>query len=164
MSNRYLVHVQTKYELVVTAHKRQLSPLFFSLSKFCIFLRCTSSRSWMLSSKPTFSCWIVHFACSNNHRLPMWKLCSYLNMQTYDGLSPILWEFNNNNNSTRKCWHLQFHNCELYFQTRPPNMCSHRRCERDFVLNCFTVTPEHIRLYFLVFFLFLHFLVVGSVW
>ena len=31
-------------------------------------------------------------------------------------------------------WHLQFHNSELHFRTRPPNLCSHRRCERNFVL------------------------------
>ena len=37
--------------------------------------------------------------------------------------------------SSRKSWHLQFiHNSVLYFRTRPPNLCSHRRCERDFVL------------------------------
>ena len=31
-------------------------------------------------------------------------------------------------------WRLQFHNSELYFRTRPPNLCSRRRCERDFIL------------------------------
>ena len=31
-------------------------------------------------------------------------------------------------------WRLQFHNSELYFRSRAPNLCSHRRCERDFVL------------------------------
>jgi len=36
--------------------------------------------------------------------------------------------------SSRKSWRLQFHNSELYFRNRPPNLCSHRRCERDFVL------------------------------
>jgi len=36
--------------------------------------------------------------------------------------------------SSRKSWRLQFHNSELHFRTRPPNLCSHRRCERDFVL------------------------------
>ena len=36
--------------------------------------------------------------------------------------------------SSRKSWRLQFHNSELHFQTRPPNLCSHRRCERDFIL------------------------------
>jgi len=36
--------------------------------------------------------------------------------------------------SSRKSWRLQFHNSELYFRTRPPNLCSHRRCERDFIL------------------------------
>ena len=35
--------------------------------------------------------------------------------------------------SSRKPWRLQFHNSELYFRTRPPNLCSHRRCERNFV-------------------------------
>ena len=29
---------------------------------------------------------------------------------------------------------LQFCNSQLYFRTRPPNLCSHRRCERDFIL------------------------------
>ena len=48
---------------------------------------------------------------------------------------------NNNNNifsvqvraySSRKSWRLQFHNAELYFRTRPPNLCSsHGRRERD---------------------------------
>ena len=33
---------------------------------------------------------------------------------------------NNNNNSNN--------NSELYFRTQPPNLCSHRRCERDFIL------------------------------
>ena len=37
----------------------------------------------------------------------------------------------NNNIFSRQV--LQFHNSELYFRTRPPNLCSHRRCERDFV-------------------------------
>ena len=36
--------------------------------------------------------------------------------------------------SSRKPWRLQFHNSELYFRTRPPNLCSHRRCERNVVL------------------------------
>jgi len=36
--------------------------------------------------------------------------------------------------SSRKSWRLQFRNSELYFRNRPPNLCSHRRCERDFVL------------------------------
>jgi len=36
--------------------------------------------------------------------------------------------------SSRKLWRLQFHNSKLYFRTRPPNLCSHRRCERNFVL------------------------------
>jgi len=36
--------------------------------------------------------------------------------------------------SSRKSWRLQFHNSELYFRTRPQNLCSHRRCERDFIL------------------------------
>ena len=35
--------------------------------------------------------------------------------------------------TSRKSWHLQFHNSEHYFRTRPLNLCSHRRCERDFV-------------------------------
>ena len=35
--------------------------------------------------------------------------------------------------SSRKPWRLQFHNSELYFRTQPPNLCSHRRCERNFV-------------------------------
>jgi len=30
-------------------------------------------------------------------------------------------------------WRLQFHNSELYFRSRAPNLCSHRRCERDLV-------------------------------
>ena len=30
--------------------------------------------------------------------------------------------------SSRKSWRLQFHNSELYFRTRPPNLCSHRTC------------------------------------
>jgi len=34
----------------------------------------------------------------------------------------------------KKSWHPQFHNSELYFPTRPPNLCSRRRCERDFIL------------------------------
>ena len=38
------------------------------------------------------------------------------------------------NNSSRKPWRLQFHNSELYFRTRPPSLCSHWRCERNFVL------------------------------
>jgi len=37
-------------------------------------------------------------------------------------------------NGRRKSWLLQFHNSELYFRTRPPNLCSRRRCERDFLL------------------------------
>ena len=36
--------------------------------------------------------------------------------------------------SSRKSGRLQFHNSELYFRTRPPNLRSHKRCERDFVL------------------------------
>ena len=35
--------------------------------------------------------------------------------------------------SSRKPWRLQFYNSELYFRTRPPNLCSHRRRERNFV-------------------------------
>ena len=35
--------------------------------------------------------------------------------------------------SSRKPWRLQFHNSELNFRTRPPNLCSHRRCDRNFV-------------------------------
>jgi len=38
--------------------------------------------------------------------------------------------------SSRKSWHLQFHNSELYFRTRPPNLCSHRRCKSDWSVNC----------------------------
>ena len=35
---------------------------------------------------------------------------------------------------SRKSRRHQFHNSYLYFRTRPPNLCSHRRCERDFIL------------------------------
>jgi len=35
--------------------------------------------------------------------------------------------------SSRKPRRLQFHNSELYFRARPPNLCSHGRCERNFV-------------------------------
>ena len=45
---------------------------------------------------------------------------------------------NNNNNSN---------NCELYFRSRLPNACSHRRCERDFIFIpthfCHATTPQH---------------------
>jgi len=37
-------------------------------------------------------------------------------------------------NGRRKSLLLQFHSSELYFRTRPPNLCSRRRCERDFLL------------------------------
>jgi len=46
--------------------------------------------------------------------------------------------------SSRKSWLLQFHNSELYFRTRPPNLCSHR-CERDFIVGlppCFCTTAD----------------------
>ena len=40
--------------------------------------------------------------------------------------------------SSRKSWHLQFHDSELYFRTRPQNLCSHKRCEKDLI-----VIPMH---------------------
>jgi len=73
-----------------------------------------------------FLCW----QSSQRRRYSSWYGCHQENGEILDPIFSIPVRAY----SSKKSWRLQFHNSELYFWTRLPNLCSQRRCERDFIL------------------------------
>ena len=101
-------------------------------------LRCCWDPSWAVKDLNSPLGWTdkmanVHTGYNLNPRA-RWPFVS-LGLFSRQPISCFLrWQSSHRCRYSRKSWPLQFHGSELHFQTRPPNLCSHRRCERDFVL------------------------------